>query len=57
MKSCLGLLLTLTVFTLVVGGGALIWYLSHTAEITRKDAPAASAAPPPKAVPVRPQGR
>lgn len=57
MKSCLGLLLTLTVFTLVVGGGALIWYLSHTAEITRKDAPAATTAPPPKAVPVRPQGR
>lgn len=57
MKSCLGLLLTLTVFTLVVGGGALIWYLSHTAEITRKDAPAAATAPPPKAVPVRPQGR
>jgi len=36
MKSCLGLLFTLLVFTLVVGGGALIWYLSSTAEVSPK---------------------
>ena len=42
MKSCLGLLFTLLVFTIVVGGGALIWYLGHSAEFSRD-------APPPKA--------
>jgi hypothetical protein len=47
MKSCLGLLFILLVFTLVVGGGGLIWYLSRSAEFSRKDAPA------PRAVPAR----
>jgi hypothetical protein len=47
MKSCLGLLYILLVFTLVVGGGGLIWYLSHSAEFSRKDAAA------PRAVPAR----
>jgi hypothetical protein len=43
MKSCLGLLVTLLIFTLVVGGGALVWYLSHSAEFSRSDAPAVRA--------------
>jgi len=46
MKSCLGMLLILSAFVLVVGGGAAIWYLSDTAEFSRKDKLA-----PPKAVP------
>lgn len=46
MKSCLGLLFTLLVFTVVVGGGAMIWYLSNTAEFSRQDTP-------PKAIPAR----
>jgi hypothetical protein len=46
MKSCLGTLFILLVFVLVTGVGALIWYLSHSAEFSRKDAP-----PPPKAAP------
>lgn len=56
MKSCLGLLFILLLFTFVVGGGALIWYLSSTAEFARKTtAPAATSAAPPKAVPVNPR--
>ena len=39
----------LLVFTLVVGGGALIWYLSDTAEFSRSTDGA-----PPKAIPVTP---
>jgi hypothetical protein len=35
MKSCFGLLLSLTAFVVVIGGGALIWYLSQTAEFSR----------------------
>jgi hypothetical protein len=42
MKSCLGLLFVLLVFTVVVGGGALIWYLSDTAEFSRAN----TASPP-----------
>lgn len=38
MKSCLGILLVFFTFVSVIGGGALIWYLSSTAEFTRKDA-------------------
>jgi hypothetical protein len=41
MKSCLGLLLTLLILVAVVGAGAAIWYLSSTAEFSRKEAPAA----------------
>lgn len=48
MKSCLGTLLIMLVFIAVVGTGALIWYLSYSAEFSRKDA-----APPPKAAPVQ----
>jgi hypothetical protein len=39
MKSCLGMIFIILVFVAVIGGGALIWYLSDTAEISRKDAP------------------
>jgi hypothetical protein len=56
MKSCLGLLFVLIVFTVVLGGGALIWYLSNTAEFSRNGAASATtSATPPKATPVRPQ--
>jgi hypothetical protein len=41
MKSCLGMLITLIILLAVIGSGAAIWYLSDTAEFTRKDAPAA----------------
>jgi hypothetical protein len=41
MKSCLGLLLALIILLAVLGTGAAIWYLSDTAEFTRKEAPAA----------------
>jgi hypothetical protein len=49
MKSCLGLLFIISVFTLVIGGSALIWYLSDTSDFSRNG-------PPPKAVPVRSTG-
>jgi hypothetical protein len=56
MKSCLGLLFVLLVFTVVVGGGALIWYLSDTAEFSRNGAtPGAISAVPPKAIPIPPK--
>jgi hypothetical protein len=56
VKSCLGLLFTLLVFAIVVGGGAVIWYLSDTAEFSRTGNGAGAA--PPKARPVRlPGGR
>lgn len=54
MKSCLGLIIALIVFVAVIGGGALIWYLSSTAEFSRGkavDPPTAI----PTAVPVHPQ--
>lgn len=38
MKSCLGILLVFFAFAAVIGGGGLIWYLSETAEFSRKDA-------------------
>jgi len=41
MKSCLGLLITLLILIAVVGSGAALWYLSNTAEFSRKEAPAA----------------
>ena len=37
MKSFVSMLFTLLVFTLVVGGAAMIWYLSDTAEFSRVD--------------------
>ena len=36
MKSCLGILIVFTTLVAVLGGGALIWYLSTTAEFSRK---------------------
>ncbi|MCW1925949.1 hypothetical protein OKA05_25545 [Luteolibacter arcticus] len=44
MKSCFGMFLTLIVLLAVIFSGAAIWYLSDTAEFTRKDAPAVPAA-------------
>ncbi len=52
MKSCLGVLIALFVFVAVIGGGALIWYLSDTAEFSRTGG-AADTTPPPRAIPVR----
>ena len=40
MKSCLGILIVFFTFVAVVGGAGLIYYLSTTAEFSRKDAPA-----------------
>ena len=55
MKSCLGILIVFFTFVAVVGGGALIWYLSRTTEFSRQDAavPVEIPKPVPKAVPVR----
>lgn len=50
MKSCLGILIIFFTFVAVVGGVGLIWYLSSTAEFSRKGAPAAH---PPSAGQVR----
>ena len=55
MKSCLGILIVFFTFVAVVGGGALIWYLSSTSEFSRKGA--APPAPAPKAAPVVPKAR
>jgi len=44
MKSCLGILIVFLTFIAVVGGGALIWYLSNTSEFSRKT-PAPQTAP------------
>lgn len=54
MKSCLGILFVFFTFVAVVGGGAFIWYLSSTAEFSRKNAPASTA---PKASVVTPKAR
>lgn len=51
MKSCLGILITFTTLVAVLGGGALIWYLSSTAEISRNDSPPTAAVQIPAAVP------
>ena len=50
MKSCLGILLIFSTLVAVLGGGALIWYLSSTAEFTRRTPPAA--VPPKVTAPV-----
>ena len=47
MKSCLGILLVFFTFVSVIGGGGLIYYLSSTAEFSRKQTPAAPAMPAP----------
>jgi flagellar basal body-associated protein FliL len=46
MKSCLGLLIVLFVVVAVLGTGGLIWYLSSTAEFSRKDGSPAATNPP-----------
>lgn len=54
MKSCLGLIITLLIFISVIGGGALIWYLSDTAEFSRTASPThsqPSPIPPPRPAP------
>lgn len=38
MKSLLGMLFTLAVLFMVIGGGVLLWYLSDTVEISRTPA-------------------
>ncbi len=43
MKSCLGILITFLVLVAVLGGSALLWYLSDTAEFSRKDQPVPAA--------------
>jgi len=48
MKSILGMLFTVLLLIVVVGGGSFIWYLSHTAEFSQKTASdAAETALPP----------
>ncbi len=42
MKSCLGLLLTLLILIAVVGTGVALWYLSDTAEFSKKELNAGS---------------
>ncbi len=41
MRSVIGMIVVWTVTLLVVTAGGLIWYLSHTAEFSRVDQPAA----------------
>jgi hypothetical protein len=45
MKSCLGVLFTLLVLIAVIGGGAWLWYLSSTTQITRQPLPPAAQVP------------
>lgn len=40
MKSCLALLFTFLILIAVIGTGAAIYYLSSTAEFSKKEAPA-----------------
>ena len=47
MKSCLGILLVFFTFVSVIGGGGLIYYLSSTAEFSRKQGAASPAIPAP----------
>jgi len=41
MKSCLGMFIAVLLLVAVLGTLGGIWYLSQSAEITRKEAPAA----------------
>ncbi len=52
MKSCIGILIIFLTFVVIVGGGALVWYLSTSADITRK---VVVPSLPPKAAPVYPR--
>ena len=51
MKSCLGILIIFIALIAVLGGGALIWYLSDTSEFTRRIPPAKVESPGPKPAP------
>jgi hypothetical protein len=42
MKSCLGIIIAFVIFVAVIGGGALLWYLSDTTEFSRKQTPASA---------------
>ncbi|MGD7653190.1 MAG: hypothetical protein ACQCXQ_08245 [Verrucomicrobiales bacterium] len=48
MRSCLGLLGSLFILTLVIGGGAVLFYLSSTSEFSRTDEAPATAETPAK---------
>ncbi len=52
MKSCLAILIVFFTLVAVIGGGALIWYLSSTSEFSRKGA---TQPPAPKAAPAVPK--
>jgi hypothetical protein len=52
MKSCLGVLIVFFTLVAVVGGGALIWYLSTTSEFSRKGQAETTVLPPKAPVPV-----
>jgi Tfp pilus assembly protein PilW len=45
MKSCLGLLLSLLILVAVLAVGAGIWYLSTSAEFSRKDGQSSQQSP------------
>lgn len=49
------MLLVVLAFVVVIGGGGLLWYLSETAEFSRKLPAQATAGIPPKAIPVMPK--
>ena len=55
MKPAIGLLIPLLISLLVLGGAAVIWYLSATAEFSRTPTPTPAA--PPKAIPARPPAK
>jgi hypothetical protein len=58
MKSCFALLLSLVASIAILGSGALLWYLSDTAEFTRQTKPPApTSAMPPKATPIHPPAK
>ena len=55
MKSCLGIFISLVISFLVVSTGALLWYLSYSAEFARNaNPPAATSTLPPTAKPGHP---
>lgn len=45
MKSCLGLLISMLILIAVLAAGAGIWYLSKSAEFSRKDQPGRQQSP------------
>lgn len=53
MKSCLGILLAIAILVSLVGGLAMVWYLSSSTEFSRGSVEATGEIPPP--VPGKPQ--